>query len=253
MRVAVVLPAHNEQGNLTPLVTELLRVGQDNAIDIHVVVVNDGSTDGTAQELESLCRAFDRVRVVTHPVNRGFAAALRTGIAAACAGDAAPGWDRGCEAAAFMDADLSHRPDDLPKLVAALDAGGDVAIGSRFVPGGGMVGVPAWRVAISRCGNLFGRVVLGVRVRDLTTGYRLVRRAVFDRIQLVEDGFTIQLESVIKAYAAGFRVVEAPITLSTRLHGTSHMFYSPSLFARYWRLLWKCRRWLRETGTPGTR
>ena len=176
--------------------------------------------------------------VATHDVNRGFAQALRTGIATACFG-AHP-----ADAAVFMDADLSHRPSDMPVLVAALEQGADVAIGSRFVPGGGMVGVPTWRVAISRAGNTFGRLVLGLPIRDLTTGYRAVRRQVFERVTLVEDGFTIQLESVVKAYAAGFRIVEVPIVLSTRRHGVSHMFYSPALFSRYWRLLLKCRGWL---------
>jgi dolichol-phosphate mannosyltransferase len=239
MKVAVVLPAHNEAGNLTPLVAGLLRAGDAAAMHLQIIVVNDGSVDGTAAELAAL-QATDgeRLHVITHPVNRGFAHALRTGIAAAR--------DQNCEAAVFMDSDLSHRPEDMPRLVAALESGGDVAIGSRFVPGGGMVGVPAWRAAISRAGNAVGRAVLGMRVRDLTTGYRAARRRVLDAITLTEDGFTIQLEAVVKAHAAGFRIIEVPIILSTRRHGTSHMFYSPALFVRYYRLLMKCRGWVRE-------
>jgi dolichol-phosphate mannosyltransferase len=238
MNVAVVLPAHNEAGNLTPLVTALFRAGDAAPMRLEIIVVDDGSVDATAAELAELRQRFDRLHVVTHPVNRGFAPAMRTGIAAAR--------ERGCDAAVFMDSDMSHRPDDMPRLVAALEQGADVAIGSRFVPGGGMVGVPAWRVVISRVGNAFGRAVLGMRVRDLTTGYRAARRRVLDAVTLAEDGFTIQLESVVKAHAAGFRIVEVPIVLSTRHHGTSHMFYSPALFAKYYRLLMKCRRWLRE-------
>src|SRR2546428_612184 len=170
MNVAVVLPAHNEAGNLTPLVTELFRAGDTAPMRLEVIVVDDGSVDATAAELAELRQRFDRLHVVTHPVNRGFAPAVRTGIAAAR--------ERGCDAAVFMDSDLSHRPDDMPRLVAALEEGADMAIGSRFVPGGGMVGVPAWRAAISRAGNAFGRAVLGMRVRDLTTGYRAARRRV---------------------------------------------------------------------------
>jgi dolichol-phosphate mannosyltransferase len=239
MKVAVVLPAHNEAGNLTPLITELLRAGDAAGLVLEMVVVNDGSADGTAAELADLQARLGRVHVVTHAVNRGFAHALRTGIASAC--------ERGCDAAVFMDSDLSHRPEEMPRLIAALESGADVAIGSRFIPGGGMVGVPAWRVAISRAGNLLGRRVLGIPVRDLTTGYRAARRRVLDAIALEEDDFTIQLESVVKASAAGFRIVEVPIVLSTRRHGTSHMFYSPALFARYYQLLMKCRRWMRES------
>lgn len=238
MRVTVVLPAHNEAGNVTPLVTALLRSADAAGLEARVIVVDDGSDDDTAAELSALRTEVDRLSVITHPVNRGFAQALKSGIAAACAA--------GCDAAVFMDCDLSHRPEDLPRLIAAIEAGADVVLGSRFVPGGGMVGVPAWRVAISRMGNLFGRVVLGIKVRDMTTGYRAMSRRVLEHLTLTEDNFTVQLEAVVKAAAAGFPIAEVPIVLSTRRHGVSHMYYSPALFARYYRLLMKCRGWLRE-------
>lgn len=239
MRVAVVLPAYNEEGNLTPLVDALFGAAEASRLPLEIIVVNDGSVDGTAAELAALQRARGGcLRVETHAANRGFAQAIRTGIAAACAGR--------FDAAVFMDSDLSHRPDDLPGLVAALERGADLAIGSRFVPGGGMEGVPAWRAAISRAGNIVGRLALGVPIRDLTTGYRAVRRRVLETVTLTETGFTIQLESVVKAHAAGFRVVEVPIVLSTRRHGVSHMNYNAALFVRYWQLLLKCRAWLRE-------
>jgi len=241
MTVTVVLPAYNEAGNITPLVTELARVAQDASIPLRIVVVNDGSADDTKAEVERLQLRLDSLTLVSNPTNLGLARTLKTGIATAC--------DQGCDAAVFMDCDLSHRPSDLPKLVAALDAGADVVLGSRFVPGGGMVGVPAWRAAISRAGNIVGRLVLALPVRDLTTGYRAVRRKVLESIPLSEDGFTIQLESVAKAAAAGFRIVEVPITLETRRHGESHMNYTLGLFADYFRLLMRCRRWIREGRT----
>jgi dolichol-phosphate mannosyltransferase len=235
--VAVVLPAYNEENNLTPLVAELVDVARGDALAMRVVVVDDGSTDGTAAELTALASRFPGLRVVTHQVNRGLAQALRTGIAEAR--------DLGCTAAVFMDSDLSHRPADLRHLVAAIAAGADLALGSRFVAGGGMEGVPLWRRAISRAGNRFGRRVLGVTMTDLTTGYRAIRMTVLDALVLEEDGFTIQLEAVVKAYAAGYKIVEVPIVLGTRKHGRSHMTYTPGLFVDYWRLLMKCRRWLR--------
>jgi dolichol-phosphate mannosyltransferase len=238
VKVAVVLPAFNEEGNLTPLIDELVNVAHRNALDVRVIVVNDGSTDRTAAELAELARRIECLQVVTHPANRGFAGALKTGIRSAR--------DCGCDAVVFMDSDLSHRPDDLRLLVAALASGADVALGSRFVPGGGMEGVPGWRVVISRLGNAFGQRLLRVPIRDLTTGYRAMRQTVLDAIVLGEDGFTIQLESVVKAHAAGFKVVEVPIILGTRRHGTSHMNYTPRLFGNYWRLLMSCRRWLRQ-------
>ena len=131
-------------------------------------------------------------------------------------------------------------------MLARIAAGADVVLGSRFVPGGGMIGVPLWRRWISRAGNDFGRAVLGVPFRDLTTGYRAIRREVLQRVQLGEDGFTIQLESVIRAHAAGFRVAEVPIVLGTRRHGESHMSYSAQLFKDYWRLLMSCRGWIKD-------
>jgi dolichol-phosphate mannosyltransferase len=238
MKVAVVLPAYNEQGNLTPLITMLAALDGRNGHALRIIVVNDGSTDGTAAELSTLQTSVGALQVVPHPTNQGLARALKTGIAAAR--------DDGCDVAVFMDSDLSHRPDDLPRLVDAIANGADLALGSRFVPGGGMEGVPLWRVWISRAGNAFGKGVLGLPVRDLTTGYRAIRRTVFDGVVLGEDGFTIQLESVVKAYAAGFRVVEVPIVLGTRRHGKSHMNYNAGLFFDYWRLLMACRRWVRD-------
>jgi dolichol-phosphate mannosyltransferase len=233
-----VLPAFNEEGNLTPLITALVDTAAKDTWPFQIIVVDDGSTDGTADELARLQRTVPSLHVVRHDGNQGLARALKTGMATACV--------RGCDAAVFLDSDLSHRPQDMPALVAALDKGADVALGSRFVPGGGMEGVPLWRVLISRAGNAFGRRVLGVPIRDLTTGYRAVRRSVLDTVVLGEDGFTIQLESVVKAIAAGFAVVEVPIVLGTRQHGESHMNYDFRLFRNYWRLLMSCRRWMSE-------
>jgi dolichol-phosphate mannosyltransferase len=233
-----VLPAFNEEGNLTPLITALVDTAAREAWPFQIIVVDDGSTDGTAAELRDLQATVPSLHVVRHASNRGLAPALKTGIATACA--------RGCDAAVFLDSDLSHRPRDMPILVAALANGADVALGSRFVPGGGMDGVPLWRVLVSRAGNAFGRRVLGVPIRDLTTGYRAVRRSVLEAVVLGEDGFTIQLEGVVKAIAAGFAVVEVPIVLGTRQHGESHMNYNVALFRNYWRLLMSCRRWMSE-------
>jgi dolichol-phosphate mannosyltransferase len=238
VKVAVVLPAYNEEGNLTPLVTSLAAVGARAPFDLRVIVVDDGSTDETERELAALQQSVGLLQVARHSTNQGLARALKTGIAAACR--------ENCDAAVFMDSDLSHRVEDLPRLVAALADGADVVLGSRFIEGGSMEGVATWRAVISRLGNRFGRLVLGLPVRDLTTGYRAVRRTVLEAVELGEEGFTIQLEGVVKAYEAGFKIVEVPIVLETRRHGRSSMSYSVSLFHDYWRLLMACRRRLRQ-------
>jgi dolichol-phosphate mannosyltransferase len=238
VNITAVLPAYNEAGNIAPLVTALARVAEASRLSLSIIVVDDGSADGTRAEAEALRSTVAGLKVVAHPVNLGLARAVKTGIAEACRD--------GCDAAVFMDGDLSHDPSELPRFVAALESGADVVLGSRFVPGGRMVGVPLWRAAISRAGNLFGRFVLAIPVTDLTTGYRAMRRTVLESIALGEDGFTIQLESVAKAAAAGFQIAEVPITLGTRHHGESHMRYTAGLLVNYYRLLMKCRRWMRE-------
>lgn len=238
MKVAIVLPAYNEAGNITPLVTELMSVAAASQIDLDVVVVDDGSTDGTRDELAILREQVSALRVLGHSSNLGFSRALKTGLRVAC-GD-------GYDAVVSMDCDLSHRAADMPKLIAKIVSGADVVLGSRFMPGGGMVGVPTWRVAISRAGNALGRVVLRLPVTDFTTGYRAYRRHVLERLSLEEESFAIQLEAVVKACVAGFAVAEVPVTLGTRRHGKSHMYYSARLFMRYYRLLMKCRSWVRE-------
>jgi dolichol-phosphate mannosyltransferase len=238
MRICVVLPTYNEEGNLTPLVTEIRRVADGSALNLGILIVDDGSTDGTAEELRRLGESDARLRVVTHASNQGFAAALRTGIGVACAND--------FDALVFMDADLSHRPGDLPKLIAALGSGADLALGSRFVRGGVMDRVPWWRSLISRTGNGMGRLILGVDIRDLTTGYRAIRCDALAQLHLTETTFTIHLETVASACAAGLRVVEVPITLGVRRHGVSHMAYTAGLFLRYWRLLRASRVLLRD-------
>jgi glycosyltransferase involved in cell wall biosynthesis len=161
------------------------------------------------------------------------AAALRTGIANALA-ERGPGFD----VVAFMDADLTHAPEDLPRLVAPIAAdAADFVLGSRYVPGGHMRGVPWPRRAISILGNAAVRHVLGVPVRDLTSGFRAARAEVFRAIALQEHGFGIQLEGTIKALRAGFRVAEVPITLGVRKNGYSKMAYTRSFWLGYGRLI----------------
>ncbi len=238
MKTVVVLPAFNEAGNITPLVTGLLAVAAQAGLDLAIVIIDDGSTDSTADESRALMRRHPDVHVVSHETNRGFAATLKAGIAVAR--------DAGCDAAILMDCDLSHRASDLPKLVDALAGGADLALGSRFVPGGGMRGVPLWRAAISRSANALGRRVLRLPIRDLTTGYRALGRRALDRLRFGENSFAIQLEVVASAAASGLRVIEVPIVLEMRRHGTSNMRYTPRLFLNYWRVLCRCRRELRE-------
>ncbi len=211
-RALVILATYNERDNL-PLVLERIWA----AIDIDVLVVDDNSPDGTGELADRVAAEEPRLAVIHRPGKRGLASALFTGYAHA--------FGHGYEMAIEMDADLSHPPEDLPSLVAAC-AGADVAIGSRRVRGGRVVGRPAWRIALTAGACIWARTVLGLPMHDCTSGYRCIRtdalRVIdFTRIRSSGYGFLIELDWAIKR--AGQRVVEIPITFNDRAHGHSKM------------------------------
>jgi dolichol-phosphate mannosyltransferase len=236
-RVAVVLPMYNEAGNVEALLERLAGVRDCSGLDLIALAVDDGSRDATHARLVQLAPRFAFLRTVRHSRNRGLAAALRTGIATALA-ERGPGFG----AMAFMDADLTHAPEDLPRLLAPIfQDRADFVLGSRYVPGGGMRGVPWARRAISIVGNAAVRRVLGVPIGDLTSGFRAARTEVFRAISLAEQGFGIQLEGTVKAHRAGFRCAEVPITLGVRQSGYSKMTYTRSFWLGYARLVLRLR------------
>ena len=235
LRLAVVLPMYNEADNVAALLERLEAVRHQSALDLDLVAwaIDDGSRDATYLRLTKLAPRFPFLRISRHPRNRGMAAALRTGIAEALA-ERGPAFD----ALAFMDADLTHAPEDLPRLLAPIaEDRADFVLGSRYVPGGRMRGVPWPRRAISIVGNAAVRRLLGVPIGDLTSGFRAARADVFRAIALEEHGFGIQLEGTVKAYRAGFRLAEVPITLGVRKNGYSKMAYTRSFWLGYARLI----------------
>jgi dolichol-phosphate mannosyltransferase len=239
--IAVVLPMYNEADNVAALLERLAVVRDDSGLDLGAIAVDDGSRDSTSARLSALLPRYPFLRVTRHARNRGMAAALRTGI-----GEALAQRDPCVDTLAFMDADLTHAPEDLPRLLApiAVDRA-DFVLGSRYVPGGRMRGVAWPRRAISVVGNAAVRGLLNVSARDLTSGFRAGRAQVFRTIALEEPGFGIQLEGTVKAYRAGFRLVEVPITLGVRKNGYSKMAYTRSFWLGYGRLvanLWLNRR-----------
>jgi glycosyltransferase involved in cell wall biosynthesis len=240
-RFAVVLPMYNEAGNVAALLQRLENVRTDADLDLVALAIDDGSRDGTHARLSELAPEHPFLKIVRHRRNRGMAAALRTGITTALA-ERAPAFD----ALAFMDADLTHAPEDLPRLLEPIvDDQADFVLGSRYVPGGRMQGVPWARRAISIVGNAAVRRVLGVPIGDLTSGFRAARADVFRAVTLEEHGFGIQLEGTVKAHRAGFRVAEVPITLGVRKSGYSKMAYTRAFWLGYAQLivrLWLTRR-----------
>ncbi len=216
MRAMVCLPTYNEQENLEPMVRALgtqLDTGRDR-----VLVVDDNSPDGTGRTADALAAELEWVEVLHRPGKAGlgpaYIAAFRRALAA------------GAELVLEIDCDFSHDPKDVPRLIAACEAGDDVALGSRWVEGGGTVNWGMGRTAVSRGGSFYARTILGVDVRDLTGGFKCFRRAVLEGIDLdsiTAKGYGFQIETTYRALRSGFTVVEIPITFVDRRVGESKM------------------------------
>ncbi len=209
----MVIPTYNEADSVEEVLDRVLAV--DARVD--VLVVDDGSPDGTAKLVTARMDGGPRVQLLERDAKLGLGAAYRAGFAWGLA--------RGYDALVEMDADLSHPPERLPALLDAL-AGADLAIGSRYVPGGRTVNWSKLREAISRGGNVYVRLALGVPVHDATAGYRAYRREVLEALPVEavqSNGYCFQVEMAHRTWREGFQVVELPITFTERASGVSKM------------------------------
>jgi dolichol-phosphate mannosyltransferase len=225
-RATVCLPTYNERENLEAMVTALLaRLGEDD----RVLVIDDGSPDGTGEIADRLARDHSRIAVLHRTTKEGLGPAYLDGFRRALAD--------GAELVLEMDCDFSHDPDDVPRLIAAAtDA--DLVLGSRYLKGARIANWGRGRRFVSRAGSLYAQVLLAARVRDLTGGFKCYRRQVLERIDLdavSSRGYAFQIETTYRALRAGFRVVEVPITFSDREAGASKMSRSIVLEA-IWRV-----------------
>jgi dolichol-phosphate mannosyltransferase len=212
-RTVMVIPTFNEAENLPWIVGRLLEAVPTT----DVLVVDDGSPDGTGDLADKLAAEDDRVHVVHRTEKAGLGAAYLHGFAVAL--------ERGYDVVGEMDADGSHQPEQLPRLLTAL-AGADLVIGSRWVPGGSVVNWPWTRKALSVGGNLYARLALGIPVRDVTAGYRVFRRTTLEAIDLASvesSGYCFQADLAWRTVQAGLRVVEVPIEFVERVQGESKM------------------------------
>jgi dolichol-phosphate mannosyltransferase len=213
----LILPTYNEAENLEGLVRAALPQLASAAPEHHVLVVDDGSPDGTGEIADRLAAEHPQIEVMHRTKKEGLGRAYLAGFAHALS--------QGAELVLEMDSDFSHNPADLPRLIRAADDA-DLVIGSRYVDGGGVENWPFRRRALSRGGSFYARVILGVPVRDLTGGFKCFRRATLERIDYPNthaDGYGFQIELTYRAYRAGFRVKEIPIVFKEREHGTSKM------------------------------
>jgi dolichol-phosphate mannosyltransferase len=212
-RIIVVIPTYNERENVQWIVGRL----RTAVPEADVLVVDDGSPDGTGDLADQLAATDPQVTVLHRTEKSGLGAAYLHGFGVAL--------DRGYDVVAEMDADGSHQPEQLPLLLDALEHA-DLVIGSRWVAGGSVVNWPLSRKALSVGGNLYARVLLGIPLRDITAGYRLFRRTALERIDLgsVESaGYIFQTDLAFRTLRSGLRVTEVPIEFVERVRGESKM------------------------------
>jgi dolichol-phosphate mannosyltransferase len=215
--LVVCLPTYNERENLEAMLRALAGVFEEAGLDGRVLVIDDGSPDGTGDLADELARALPLVDVLHRPTKEGLGPAYLAGFRRALA--------EGAELVLEMDCDFSHDPRDVPRLVAAA-ADADLVLGSRYVKGGGTRNWSLPRRFVSRAGCLYAQALLGVGVRDLTGGFKCFRRGVLERIGLervASRGYAFQIETTYRALRHGFRVAEVPIVFTEREAGSSKM------------------------------
>jgi dolichol-phosphate mannosyltransferase len=211
-KAVVCLPTYNEFENLEPMLRALGDKG------VQVLVIDDNSPDGTGELADRLAAELGYVDVLHRQSKEGLGPAYLAGFKRALASDA--------ELVLEMDCDFSHDPNYVPRLIAAVEEGADLALGSRYVPGGGVRNWGLLRRVISAGGSFYARLILSVKVRDLTGGFKCYRRAVLEAIDLDSidsKGYAFQIETTYRALRAGFQVVEVPITFADREVGGSKM------------------------------
>jgi dolichol-phosphate mannosyltransferase len=212
IRATVCLPTYDERENLEPMLQALEPLG------VRVLVVDDNSPDGTGELADRLAGELEFVDVLHRPRKEGLGPAYVAGFRRALAD--------GAELVLEMDCDFSHQPEDVPRLIAAVEAGADLALGSRYVDGGSVEDWGAVRRAVSAGGSWYARTLLGIDVRDLTGGFKCFRREVLERVDLDRihsRGYAFQIELTYRALRSGFRVAEVPIRFTDRLDGHSKM------------------------------
>jgi dolichol-phosphate mannosyltransferase len=211
VRAVVCLPTYNERENLEPMVHALVEHG------VSVLVIDDNSPDGTGELADRLARELPYVDVLHRERKEGLGPAYLAGFRKALAD--------GAELVLEMDCDFSHSPADVPRLIEAA-AGADLALGSRYVPGGSIANWGLVRRFVSAGGSFYARVLLGIGIHDLTGGFKCYRRAVLEAIDLdaiSSRGYAFQIETTYRALRKGFRVVEIPIRFVDREEGRSKM------------------------------
>jgi glycosyltransferase involved in cell wall biosynthesis len=206
--LTVFFPAYNDSGTIASMVVSAVLAAGRLTPDFEVLVINDGSRDATPLILDELARVFPQVRIIHHPGNRGYGGALRSGFA-----NASKAW------VFYTDGDAQYDPWEMSVLWARLEPGVDLVNGYKISRSD-----PLHRIIIGRVYHYTVKLLFGLKVRDVDCDFRLIRRAVFDRVELTKDSGVICLEMMKKIQDAGFRIVEAPVHHYHRAYGKSQFF-----------------------------
>jgi dolichol-phosphate mannosyltransferase len=217
VRPLIVTPTYNESGNIA----EFLERVRKAVPEADILVVDDNSPDGTADLADEARTRLGQITVLRRPKKIGLGDAYRAGFSV--------GIERGYDVIVQMDADLSHDPSELPTMFAALDAGADAVIGSRYIPGGSIPNWPWHRRALSKWGNRYTAIVTGMPIKDATSGYRAYRADMLKAIDFGTTrakGYGFQMETAYRVRRAGGKIVEVPITFTDRVKGESKLTLS---------------------------
>lgn len=219
IKTCVVVPTYNERENLAQLIDTLEKVASDSEIRLHILVVDDGSPDGTGELAEDLAKKYGNIRVLHRSEKKGLGSAYKNGFKIALD-------DLSADIVFEMDADLSHDPAFLPAFLEKLHEGFDVVVGARYIPEGKIIGWNLRRKLTSWGGNFLTKTMLGLKAHDATSGYRAytaeaLRGIDLDRVR--SEGYAFQVEMLFRCTRRGFKIGEVPITFVDRVRGESKL------------------------------
>ncbi|MDO9575841.1 MAG: polyprenol monophosphomannose synthase [bacterium] len=229
MRTLVIIPTYNEMENISFVLSRVLSIRND----IDILVIDDNSADGTGEYVRELSRRERRLKLQARPAKLGLGTAYIEGFRYAVREE----YDYIFE----MDADLSHNPDDIPRFLETIK-NADLVVGSRYFEGVSVVNWPISRLLLSYFANMYARVVTGVPVKDMTSGYKCYRKKVVEMLlkeKIVSDGYSFQIETVFWAYRNNFKVKELPIIFIDRVEGSSKMS-KKIVWEAFW-VVWRLR------------
>jgi len=217
MKFAILIPTYNEATTILELLTSLSQLRQGGAHEFDVLVIDDNSPDATANLVDNC--GLPWVRILKRSKKDGLGNAYRAGFAQILK-------DRGYDQIVTMDADGSHRVEDLPAMFSAAGSGRSIVLGTRWIPGGSVVNWPKSRQLLSRSGTRYASIALGIDLADLTGGFRIYSRELLDSLnlsQMTATGYCFQIEMALASHLAGARATQVPITFVERINGVSKM------------------------------